>query len=201
MNDKENYGFSEKEIQYAYSLNPQLSDNDRIWNILTMQKEQHYAKKQFHEIKYDYYRMANFLYKEDKFNVAINYFVAYFILDLSKNDDYFNIEYTNVDSTVISKIKNCISLLDINNIDDLIFQNNLCNNFQCYYTKSQLCVILKDCLEGLDYDYRKYYKKNTKSNVIGSSNKNRQISILKLILAICTYGISILFIGIYKNKD
>jgi len=45
-------------------------------------------------------------------------------------------------------------------------------------------------------------KSNNKTTTKINTNENKkEISIPKIILAICTYGISLLFTGIHKNKN
>ena len=112
LNIKNKYGFTDSEILDVIDMEHPYSTNDKIWRIFQNRLLKIYKNNKLYDLKYTYFQMADFLYKEKKFSVSITYYIAYFILSLSKIDEYSSIENTYIDSIVIEKIRNCMSLLD-----------------------------------------------------------------------------------------
>lgn len=176
LNIKNKYCFTDKEILNVINMEQPYSTSDKIWRIFQQRILDIYKKNNLYDLKYTYYQMADFLYNEKKFNISITYYIACFILYLSKIDNYSDIKNTYIDSIVIEKIKNCISLLDYQNIDKLIYEDKLCNNFKCFYNKEQLIIILKNCLNGEEYNYKKYKSMTNlnSSKILKTSSKTKK---------------------------
>jgi hypothetical protein len=175
VNIKDRYYFNDSELKNAISKYKSFSTNDKIWKIYQQRIIDLYAENKLSEIKYEYYSMANFLFKEDKFNVAITYYVAYFMLQFAILDNYSKIEDTYVEPNCTKQIKKCISLLDFKNVEDLIVSDTLCTNFKFFFTKEQMTQILIDSLNDIEYNYRKY-KKKPRAMHIASPNANNSES-------------------------
>lgn len=175
INIKNNYGFTDREILDVIDMEQPYSTNDKIWKIFQNRILKIYKDNKVYDLKYTYFKMADFLYKEKNFNVSITYYIAYLILSLSKIDEYSSIENTYIEPIVIERIKNCMSLLDWNDVDKLIYEDNLCNNFQCFYSKEQLITIMKNCLNGEEYNYKKYTNTVTTKTIEKTKNSIQNI--------------------------
>lgn len=70
------------------------------------------------------------------------------------------------------------------------------------YIKNPKKAIYNKIYNKVTIDPLKPIKKKSSSRVNTNTKDNKkEISIPKIILAICTYGISLLFTGIHKNKS
>lgn len=71
------------------------------------------------------------------------------------------------------------------------------NPKKAFYNK----VYNKVTIDPLKPIKKKTHRRTNNTTKINTNDNKKEISIPKIILAICTYGISLLFTGIHKNKN
>lgn len=171
INKKKNYMFTDKEIENAYKLGPEYSNNDRLWNIFTNRNIYFSSHNKWSSYRSNLFYMGQLLFDENRYEQALEYYIAVFILDLSgieENNYVQDVDSVFVAPGIIKPIKSLISLCEFNleDIKSIIDKNTFCNSIPFkYYSNDTLFKILTDCLNDVEFNFKKYpHNKPSKNN-------------------------------------
>lgn len=216
INKKRNYMFTDTEISVAYTHSSLINDNDRIWNIFNNRNITFINEKNWSSYRVNLFNMGEFLFKENKYEQALGYYIAVFIIDLSgmQNNNYLWIPANScVAPGVISRIKNLRSICEYssNDIKKLVINDCYTNNLPFkYYDNNSVANILTDCLENIEINFKKYPhnipNKNSTKYIYYSYTKNNNLDknsniLLDLFLIILTCGLWVIWMIIRPKKN
>lgn len=159
LNRKNNYNFTQEEVNKAYSLGKEYSDNDRVWLIMNDRILRYTKNNKFSQVRMAYYYMAEQLFKEDKYSDALDLYIAVCLIDLSGMQDGYisGLDGTCIAPGIIQRISTIMNLLDINDISPYVINSKFYTSIPHHYFPLGTCSgIINDVLAGKEYDYTNY---------------------------------------------